>query len=62
MLKPEWMPPLDNVHPQKSQSFTMSGIYICMADGSVRFVKSSTPDAPWSAAETPADGETISPE
>jgi prepilin-type N-terminal cleavage/methylation domain-containing protein len=62
MLKPEWAPPLDNVHPQKSQSFSSSGIYICLADGSVRFVKSSTPDAYWSAAETPDYGETIFPE
>jgi prepilin-type N-terminal cleavage/methylation domain-containing protein len=62
MLKPEWMPPLDNVHPQKSQSFVSSGIYIGLADGSVKFVKSSTPDAPWSAVETPDYGETISPD
>ena len=45
MLKPEWAPPLDNVHPQKSQSFISAGIYMCLADGSVRFVSSSTPDA-----------------
>jgi prepilin-type N-terminal cleavage/methylation domain-containing protein len=62
MLKPEWMPPLDNVHPQKSQSMVLSGIYICLGDGSVRFVRSSTPDAPWSAAETPDYGETIFPD
>jgi prepilin-type N-terminal cleavage/methylation domain-containing protein len=62
MLKPEWAPPLDNVHPQKSQSFTASGIHVCLADGSVRFVKSSTPDAYWSAAETPDYGETLFPE
>ena len=59
MLKPEWAPPLNNVHPQKSQSFLAAGINICLADGSVRFVKSSTPDAYWSAAETPDYGETI---
>lgn len=62
MLKPEWAPPVDNVHPQKSQSFIMSGIYMCLADGSVRFVRSSTPDSHWSAAETPDYGETIFPE
>jgi hypothetical protein len=62
MLKPEWAPPMDNVHPQKSQSFISAGIHICMADGSVRFVSSSTPDANWSAAETPDYGETISPD
>ena len=62
MLKPEWAPPLDNVHPQKSQSFIPAGIHMAMADGSVRFVKSSTPDANWSAAETPDYGEVIAPE
>jgi prepilin-type N-terminal cleavage/methylation domain-containing protein len=62
MLKPEWAPPLDNVHPQKSQSLIGAGIYMCMADGSVRFVSSNTPDANWSAAETPADGEVIGPD
>jgi prepilin-type N-terminal cleavage/methylation domain-containing protein len=62
MLKPEWAPPLDNVHPQKSQSFIPAGIYIGLADGSVRFVNSSTADAYWSAAETPNYGETIFPE
>ena len=62
MLKPEWAPPLDNAHPQKNQSFSQSGIYICLADGSVRFVKSSTQDAYWSAAETPDFGETIFPD
>jgi len=62
MLKPEWAPPVDNVHPQKSQSFIMSGIYMCLADGSVRFVRSSTPDSHWSASETPDYGETIFPE
>ena len=31
MLKPEWAPPLDNVHPQKSQSFTPAGIHIGLA-------------------------------
>ncbi len=62
MLKPEWAPPLNNVHPQKSQSFTSAGIYFCMADGAVRFASSATPDANWSAAETPDYGETISPD
>src|SRR5687768_6004154 len=62
MLKPEWAPPLDNVHPQKSQSFVQSGIYVAMADGSVKFIRSSTADAPWSAIETPDQGETLSPE
>jgi type II secretory pathway pseudopilin PulG len=62
MLKPEWAPPLDNVHPQKSQSFVVSGINICMADGHEKFVSSSTLDPHWSAAETPDYGEVIGPE
>lgn len=62
MLKPEWAPPLDNVHPQKSQSFTPGGIYYCQADGSVRFASAATPDPNWSAAETPNYGEVISPD
>jgi prepilin-type N-terminal cleavage/methylation domain-containing protein len=62
MLKPEWAPPVDNVHCLKSQSFTRAGIHIGMADGSVRFVSSSTSDAPWSAIETPDGGETIQPD
>jgi prepilin-type N-terminal cleavage/methylation domain-containing protein len=59
MLKPEWAPPVDNVHPQKSQSFTTAGINIALADGSARFVSSQTSDPVWSAAETPNYGETI---
>ena len=62
MLKPEFAPPLTNVHPQKSQSIASAGIHMAMADGSVRFVKASVDDAAWSAAETPANGEVISPE
>jgi prepilin-type N-terminal cleavage/methylation domain-containing protein len=62
MLKPEWAPPLENVHPLKSQSFFTGGIHVCMADGSVKFVSSATTDAPWSAVETPDYGETIAPE
>jgi hypothetical protein len=62
MLKPEWAPPRDNVHPLKSQSFTSAGIYMCMADGSVRFASSATSDPYWSAVETPDHGETISPD
>jgi len=62
MLKPEFAPPFDNVHPLKSQSISAAGIHMAMADGSVRFVKSSVDDASWSAAETPANGEVITPE
>ena len=62
MLKPEWAPPLDNAHPQKNQSFISAGIYICLGDGSVRFVRATTQDAYWSAAETPDYGETIFPD
>ena len=62
MLRPEFAPPVDNVHPLKSQSILAAGIQIALADGAVRFVSSSVTDAAWSAGETPANGETISPE
>jgi prepilin-type N-terminal cleavage/methylation domain-containing protein len=62
MLRPEFAPPVDNVHCLKSQSISSAGIYIGLADGSVRFVSSSVSDPAWSAAETPANGETISPD
>jgi prepilin-type N-terminal cleavage/methylation domain-containing protein len=61
MLKPEWAPPVNNVHPLKSQSIASSGIHVCMGDGSVRFIAASTDDPHWSAAETPDYGEIISP-
>jgi hypothetical protein len=62
MLRPEFAPPVDNVHCLKSQSFSSSGIHAAFADGSVRFISSSVSDPAWSAGETPADGEVISPE
>lgn len=62
MLKPEFAPPVDNVHCLKSQSISVSGIHAAFADGSVRFISASVSDAAWSAGETPADGETISPD
>jgi prepilin-type processing-associated H-X9-DG protein len=62
MLRPEFAPPLDNVHCLKSQSISMSGINAAFADGSVRFISSNVTDPSWSAGETPADGETISPD
>jgi len=63
MMGPEWAPTptTGSPHPQKNQSFTSAGILVCMADGSVKFISAATTDAPWSAIETPADGETISP-
>ena len=62
MLRPEFAPPVDNVHCLKSQSMSSSGIHAAFADGSVRFISSSVTDPAWSAGETPADGETISTE
>jgi prepilin-type N-terminal cleavage/methylation domain-containing protein len=62
MLRPEFAPPVDNVHCLKSQSISPSGIHLAMADGSVRFVSASVSDAAWSAGETPANGEVITPE
>jgi prepilin-type N-terminal cleavage/methylation domain-containing protein len=62
MRKPEFAPPVNNVHPLKSQSFTPQGILVCMADGSVRMVSSSVDDERWCAIESPNEGETASPE
>ena len=59
MRAPEWAPPVDNVHPLKSQAISIGGINACMADGSVRMVPANTPDAPWCCAESPALGEVI---
>ncbi len=62
MLRPEFAPPIDNVHPLKSQGISASGIHVAFADGSVRFVSSSVSHPAWSAGETPANGEIISPD
>jgi prepilin-type N-terminal cleavage/methylation domain-containing protein len=62
MRHPEWAPPITSVHPQKSQSHVISGINLCMGDGSVRFVSSTASDETWVAIETPDYGETIQPE
>jgi len=61
MRRPEWAPPIENVHPQKSQSFISAGINICMGDGSVRFVSSDASDETWVSLETPDYGETKYP-
>jgi prepilin-type N-terminal cleavage/methylation domain-containing protein len=61
MRHPQWGPPINSVHPQKSQGFTSAGIQICMGDGSVRFVSSNATDETWVAIETPDFGETIQP-
>ncbi|HEY7427646.1 MAG TPA: DUF1559 domain-containing protein [Gemmataceae bacterium] len=62
MRHPEWAPLINNVHPQKSQSFIAAGIDVCMGDGSVRFVSSTATDQTWVSIETPDYGETIQPE
>jgi prepilin-type N-terminal cleavage/methylation domain-containing protein len=62
MLRPEFAPPVDNVHCLKSQSISAAGIHVGFADGSVRFISSSVSDPSWSAGETPANGEVISPD
>jgi len=59
MLRPEFAPPVDNVHCLKSQSISPAGIHAAFADGSVRFISSNVSDPGWSAGETPANGETI---
>ena len=62
MLRPEFAPPVNNVHCLKSQSISSSGIHAAFADGSVRFISSGVSDPAWSAGETPANGEVINPE
>jgi prepilin-type N-terminal cleavage/methylation domain-containing protein len=62
MLRPEFAPPVDNVHCLKSQSISPAGIHAAFADGSVRFISSNVDDPHWSAGETPADGEVITPD
>ncbi|HSQ58027.1 MAG TPA: DUF1559 domain-containing protein [Gemmata sp.] len=61
MLRPEFGPPVNNVHCLKSQG-SLEGINAAFADGSVRFISSSVNDPSWSAGETPANGEVISPD
>jgi prepilin-type N-terminal cleavage/methylation domain-containing protein len=62
MLRPEFAPPENNVHCLKSQSISSAGIHAAFADGSVRFISSNVSDPYWSAGETPANGEIISPD
>jgi prepilin-type N-terminal cleavage/methylation domain-containing protein len=52
MLRPEFAPPVDNVHCLKSQSISPAGIHAAFADGSVRFIGSGVSDPNWSAGET----------
>jgi prepilin-type N-terminal cleavage/methylation domain-containing protein len=61
MRRPEFAPPVNNVHPQKSQGLVSQGILIVMGDGSVRFVNSSCTDETWVAIETPEYGEVVQP-
>lgn len=61
MRAPEWNPPADNAHPLKSQAISPGGILVCMADGSVHMVRKGATDEAWCAAESPAEGEVISP-
>lgn len=62
MLKPEFNVKPTNAHPLKSQSLSVGVIHMALADGSVRSATESVSDPAWSAAETPADGETLSPD
>lgn len=62
MLKPEFGVKPTNAHPQKSQSFSAGVIHMAMADGSVRVSVAAVSDPAWSAAETPAAGEILTPD
>ena len=44
----------------KMSSFHSGGVNVCMADGSVRFVKDSIAQKVWMGIGTKASGETIS--
>jgi prepilin-type N-terminal cleavage/methylation domain-containing protein len=62
MLKPEFHVPHTNAHPLKSQALSSGVIHMVMADGSVRSAVAGVSDPAWSAAETPANGETLRPD
>ncbi|MCA9119189.1 MAG: DUF1559 domain-containing protein [Planctomycetaceae bacterium] len=62
MLKPEFGVKPTNAHPLKSQSLSVGVIHMALADGSVRSATESVSDPAWSAAETPASGEIVSPD
>lgn len=62
MLRPEFNVKPTNAHPLKSQSLSVGVIHMALADGSVRSATESVSDPAWSAAETPADGETLTPD
>ncbi|MEO8498750.1 MAG: DUF1559 domain-containing protein, partial [Planctomycetota bacterium] len=62
MLKPEFGVKSTNAHPLKSQSLSVGVIHMAFADGSVRSATESVSDPSWSAGETPADGEVLSPD
>ncbi len=62
MLKPEFGVKPTNAHPLKSQSLSTNVIHMALADGSVRAVMDTVSDPAWSAAETPASGEVITPD
>jgi prepilin-type N-terminal cleavage/methylation domain-containing protein len=59
MRRPEFLPPVDNLHPLKSQSFSQAGILVCLSDGSVRMVSSGINDERWCAAESPNGNEIV---
>ena len=54
--KPEFNPPVDNVHPLKCQSFGPS-IMVCMGDGSVISFNSSISDVNFFVSNTPNRGD-----
>ncbi len=62
MRRPEFAPLVTSVHPQKSQSFTSSGIQVVMGDGSVRSYASSVTDETWVTIETPDYGDIKAPD
>lgn len=57
MIAPEFNVKPLNCHPLKTQSFHVSGINICLADGSVRTVSRTIGDQHWAEAETRNRGD-----
>lgn len=53
--RPEFHPPIDNVHPLKAQAISSGGINVCLADASVKTITSDVDDENWYYWSTPAD-------
>jgi len=59
MPLPQFAPTINNCDPKRLQAFTVSGINVALADGSVRTISSSISQPTWGKACDPADGLTL---